>query len=102
MTVTFECVEPAWLDEVQIIGDLEDCSWVGGDNSLRLTHQGNGIYTGTIRFVAPESHPDYSSFRIVAGYANMTEGNYRSATAWTSVTATTAKETGPWNPASGS
>ena len=81
MTVTFECVEPAWLDEVQIIGDLEDCSWVGGDNSLRLTHQGNGIYTGTIRFVAPESHPDYSSFRIVAGYANMTEGNYRSATA---------------------
>lgn len=80
MTVTFECVEPAWLDEVQIIGDLEDCSWVQGDNSLRLKHQGDGIYTGTINFVAPESHPTYASFRIVAGYANMTEGNYRSAT----------------------
>ena len=54
--VRFEAIEPAWLEEVILYGQVKDCRWqVLGENAdngvkSRLVHQGDGIYTGQFTF----------------------------------------------------
>lgn len=84
MRVRFEAIEPAFLDEVIVYGQVKDCRWqVLGENpetgaKARLKHQGEGIYTGQITL--EESTDGYSDFCIRACFAAANnEGRYSSS-----------------------
>ncbi len=87
--VRFEPIEPAYLDEVIVYGNVKDCQWkVLGENSetgvkARLKHQGDGIYTGQITFV--ESSDGLSDFCVRAAFTtspnDRNEGRYSSSVA---------------------
>ena len=84
MRVRFEAIEPAFLDEVIVYGQVKDCRWqVLGENpetgaKARLKHQGDGIYTGQITL--EESTDGYSDFCIRACFAAANnEGRYSSS-----------------------
>ena len=81
--VRFEAIEPAYLDEVIVYGQLKDCHWQRyGKNeetgvSYMLKHQGNGIYTGQI--VLDESNDGYGDFCVCASWGGGNEGRYSSS-----------------------
>ena len=84
--VRFEAIDPAYLDEVVVYGQVKDCRWqLRGEDAdtgakARLKHQGNGIYTGQITF--DESTDGMSDFCIRASYSGTpSEGRYSSSVA---------------------
>lgn len=83
MRVRFEAIDPAYLDEVIVYGQLKDCRWQRlGTNeetgvSYKLKHQGNGVYTGRIEL--EESNDGYGDFCICASWAGGNEGRYASS-----------------------
>ena len=85
MRVRFEAIDPAYLDEVIVYGQLKDCHWQRlGTNeatgvSYMLKHQGNGVYTGQIDL--EESNDGYGDFCICASWAGGNEGRYASSVA---------------------
>ena len=83
LTVRFECVKEAWLDEIYCAGTLKGHRWnnsVAEDRSNVLTHTSNGIYTGTITLEEDLAESGMGSFFVETAYNAGNEGRYSPAT----------------------
>lgn len=78
--VTFEAIEPAWLEHVMAVGDLAGAHWDRLGDQYQLEHKGDGIYKGEIEVEEGDQKDGMGYFSVFAAYvSNWTEGRYTCA-----------------------
>ena len=83
-TVVFEPIEYAWHDRVYVCGSIIDKSgaehrWKN-DEAAPLTHRGDGLYTGVVRFFEDYVYPGYATFIIMASRSTLEDEVYSTVT----------------------
>ena len=83
-TVLFEPTEYAWHDHVYVCGSIIDKDgaehrWKN-DEAAPLTHKGDGLYTGVVRFFEDYVYPGYATFIIMASRSTLEDEEYSTVT----------------------
>lgn len=83
-TVLFEPTEYAWHDHVYVCGSIIDKDgaehrWKN-DEAAPLTHKGDGLYTGVVRFFEDYVYPGYATFIIMASRSTLENEEYSTVT----------------------
>ena len=85
-TVLFEPIEYTWHDRVFVCGSILDKNgaehrWKN-DEVAPLEHQGDGLYTGTVRFFEDYVYPGYATFIIMASRSTLDEDSTVTRPGW--------------------
>ena len=85
-TVLFEPIEYEWHDRVFVCGSILDKNGAEhrwrNDEVASLEHQGDGLYTGTVRFFEDYVYPGFATFIIMASRSTLEEDSTITRPGW--------------------